>query len=164
MNYLSVALTPGPQEIGGWQSMIGKLLHTDPDYTLTFLRIIAGLIVFPYGMQKLFGWFGGPGIDGTLKDLDSRRIPRSIAWLIIVGQSFGSIALVAGFLDRIAAGGLFIIFTGALIVHLPDGWTMNWFGEKKGEGIEYLVMLLSLLLVAIVRGSGAMSIDLWLTS
>ena len=78
--------------------MIEKLLHTDPDYAWTFVRIIAGLIVFPYGMQKLFGWFGGPGIGGTLKDLDSRRIPRSIAWLIIVGQSFGSIALVAGFL------------------------------------------------------------------
>ena len=77
---------------------------------------------------------------------------------------FGSIALVAGFLGRIAAGGLFIIFTGALIVHLPDGWAMNWFGEKKGEGIEYHVMLLSLLLIVIVRGSGAMSIDLWLTS
>ena len=53
--------------------------------------------------------------------------------------------------------------TGALIVHLPDGWGMNWFGEKKGEGIEYHVMLLSLLLIVIVRGSGAMSIDLWLT-
>jgi putative oxidoreductase len=48
--------------------MIEKLLHTDPDYAWTFLRIIAGLIVFPFGMQKLFGWFGGPGIDGTLKD------------------------------------------------------------------------------------------------
>jgi putative oxidoreductase len=106
----------------------------------------------------------GAGIDGTLKDLDSRRIPRSIAWLIILGQSFGSIALVAGFLGRFAAGGLFIIFTGALIVHLPDGWAMNWFGEKNGEGIEYHVMLLSLLLIAIVRGCGAMSIDLWLTS
>jgi hypothetical protein len=47
--------------------------------TVEFIvRIIAGLIVFPYGMQKLFGWFGGPGIDGTLKDLDSRSIPRSI--------------------------------------------------------------------------------------
>jgi putative oxidoreductase len=144
--------------------MIEKLLHTDPDYAWTFLRIIAGLIVFPYGMQKLFGWFGGPGIDDTLKDLDSRRIPRSIAWLIIGGQSFGSIALVAGLLSRIAAGGLFIIFTGALIVHFPDGWAMNWFGEKKGEGIEYFVMLLSLLFIVIVRGSGAMSIDLWLTS
>jgi putative oxidoreductase len=106
----------------------------------------------------------GAGIDGTLKDLDCRRIPRSIAWLIIVGQSFGSIALIAGFLGRIAAAGLFIIFAGALIVHLPDGWRMNWFGEKRGEGIEYHVMLLAMLLIVIVRGSGAMSIDLRLTS
>ena len=67
-------------------------------------------------------------------------------------------------MGRIAAGGLFIIFTGALIVHLPDGWAMNWFGEKKGEGIEYFVMLLSLLLIIIVRGSGAISIDLWVAT
>jgi putative oxidoreductase len=144
--------------------MIEKLIHTDPDYAWTFLRIIAGLIIFPYGMQKLFPWFGGWGIKKTLEQLTLKKIPTSIAWLIIIGQSFGSIALVAGFLGRIAAGGLFIIFTGALIVHLPDGWAMNWFGEKKGEGIEYFVMLLSLLLIVIVRGSGAMSIDLWLTS
>jgi putative oxidoreductase len=144
--------------------MIEKLIHTDPNYAWTFLRIIAGLIIFPYGMQKLFPWFGGWGIKKTLEQLTLKKIPTSIAWLIIIGQSFGSIALVAGFLGRIAAGGLFIIFTGALIVHLPDGWTMNWFGEKKGEGIEYFVMLLSLLLIVIVRGSGAMSIDLWLTS
>ena len=78
--------------------MIEKILRTDPNYTLTFLRIIAGLIIFPYGMQKLFGWFRGPGIDGTLKDLDSLGIPKSIAWLIIIGQSFGGIALIAGFL------------------------------------------------------------------
>ena len=38
------------------------------------------------------------------------------------------------------------------------------FGEKKGEGIDYSVMLLALLLIVIVKGSGAMSIDLWLTS
>jgi hypothetical protein len=38
---------------------------------------------------------------------------------------------MSGFLGRIAAGGLFIIFTGALIVHLPDGWTLNWFGSKR---------------------------------
>jgi putative oxidoreductase len=144
--------------------MIEKLLHTDPDYAWTFQRIIAGLIIFPYGMQKLFPWFGGWGVKKTLKQLTLKKIPTFIAWLVIVGQSFGSIGLLAGFLGRIAAGGLFIIFTGALIVHLPDGWTMNWFGEKKGEGIEYHVMLLSLLSIVIVRGSGAMSIDLWLTS
>ena len=41
--------------------MIKILLQTDSDYVYTFLRIIAGIIVFPYGMQKLFGWFGAPG-------------------------------------------------------------------------------------------------------
>ena len=58
--------------------------------------------------------------------------------------------------------GNFIIFTGALINHAPDGWTMNWKGNKKGEGIEYFVMLLSLLLVVIIRGSGPISIDAWI--
>ena len=93
-----------------------------------------------------------------------RKIPQFIGWLIIIGQSLGSIALIFGFLGRIAAGGLFIIFIGALIVHLPDGWAMNWFGRKNGEGIEYHVLLLSLLLIVIVRGSGAMSIDFWLSA
>jgi putative oxidoreductase len=144
--------------------MTEKLFHIDPNYTWTFLRIIAGLIIFPYGMQKLFGWFGGPGIGGTLKDLDSRRIPKSIAWLIIIGQSFGSVAILSGFLSRVAAGGLFVIFVGALIVHSRDGWMMNWFGRKNGEGIEYFVMLVSLLLLIILKGAGALSVDLWLTT
>jgi putative oxidoreductase len=143
-------------------SMIEKLLQTDADYVCTFLRTIAGIIIFPYGMQKLLGWFDGVGIKGTLEQMRVRKIPQFISWLIIIGQSLGSIALIFGFLGRIAAGGLFIIFIGALIVHLPDGWAMNWFGTKNGEGIEYHV--LSLLLIVIVRGSGAMSIDLWLTS
>jgi putative oxidoreductase len=115
-------------------------------------------------MQKLFGWFDGPGIKGTMEQMSVRKIPRFIAWLIIIGQSLGSISLITGFLGRIAAGGNFLIFTGALIVHLPDGWTMNWFGKKNGEGIEYFVMLLSILLVIVLKGSGAVSIDLLLSN
>jgi putative oxidoreductase len=140
------------------------LLQTDPDYVSTFVRIIAGIIIFPYGTQKLFGWSDGVGIKGTLEQMAVRKVPQFIAWLIIIGQSIGSIALIFRFLGRIAAGGLFIIFTGALIVHLPDGWSLNWFGKKKGEGIEYLVLLLSLLLIVIVKGSGALSMDSWLST
>jgi putative oxidoreductase len=142
--------------------MIKILLQTDADYVTAFLRTVAGIIIWPFGMQKLFGWFGGVGIKGTLKEMAIKKIPKFIALLVIIGQSFGSTALIFGFLGRIAAGGLFIIFTGALIVHLPNGWTMNWFGEKNGEGIEYHVILLSLLLAIIIKGSGAMSVDLWL--
>ena len=144
--------------------MIEKILQTHADYGCTFLRTIAGIIIFPYGMQKLFGWFDGVGIKGTLEQMMIRKIPQFIGWLIIIGQSLGSIALIFGFLGRIAAGGLFIIFIGALIVHLPDGWAMNWFGTKNGEGIEYHVLLLSLLLIVIVKGSGAMSIDFWIST
>ena len=144
--------------------MLQKLLQTDADYISTFIRVVAGIIIFPYGMQKLFGWWGGPGIQGSLEQLAARKIPLLISWLIILGQSLGSIALIAGFFGRIAAGALFIIFTGALITHAKDGWTMNWFGTKKGEGIEYFIMLLSMLLIIIISGSGAISIDRWLLS
>jgi putative oxidoreductase len=143
--------------------MIEALLHTDTDYVCTFVRVIAGIVIFPYGMQKLFGWFSGPGLKASLAQLTARKIPAPIAWLVVIGQSVGSVALIAGVFGRLAGGGLFIIFTGALIVHSPDGWTMNWFGKKNGEGIEYFVMLLSLLLIIVVKGSGAMSVDRWLT-
>jgi putative oxidoreductase len=139
--------------------MIETLLHTDEHYVCTFVRVVVGIIIFPYGMQKLFGWFGGPGLKASLLQLIARKIPTPIAWLIVIGQSVGSVALIAGVFGRLAAGGLFIIFTGALVVHSPDGWTMNWFGEKDGEGIEYFVMLLALLLIIIVQGSGAISFD-----
>lgn len=146
--------------------MINVILQTTNDYTLLFLRVVAGIIIFPYGMQKLLGWFddlgGGVGIHESLKKIQQRKIPRFIGWMIITGQSFGSIALIFGFLGKIAALGNFIIFTGALITHLPDGWTMNWLGKKKGEGIEYFILLLSLLLVILINGSGALSVDLWL--
>ena len=143
-------------------------MQIDSAYVYAFLRIVAGIIVLPYGMQKLFGWsstqeFGPQGISGTLAQIAEKNIPKPVAWLVIIGQSFGSIALLAGFLGRIAAGGLFIIFTGALIEHLPDGWTQNWFGSKEGEGIEYFVLLLAVLMVIVLKGSGALSIDCWLT-
>jgi putative oxidoreductase len=66
-------------------------------------------------------------------------------------------------MGRGAAGGLFIIMTGAMITHLPQGWFMNWFGKNEGEGIEYFIMLLTMLLVVVIRGSGALSVDLVLS-
>lgn len=146
--------------------MLQGLLQTDNDYVYLFLRVVAGIVIFPYGMQKLFGWFGdlggGIGIKAVLKNLEAKKIPVWIGCLVIIGQSLGSIALVLGCFGRIAAAGNFIIFTGALIVHAPDGWALNWLGKKKGEGVEYFVLLLAVLLVIIIKGSGAFSIDLWL--
>ena len=149
-------------------NFIQSLIRTSPDYLYLLLRLVAGLIIFPYGMQKLFGWFddlgGGVGINETLDRMRKKKIPLAVAWLVILGQSLGSIALIFGCVSRIAATGNFIIFTGALIVHRRDGWTMNWAGKKKGEGVECFIMLLSILLVIVLRGSGPFSIDFWMFS
>ena len=143
--------------------MISYLLDTDNNYVYLFLRIIAGIVIFPYGAQKLFGWFddlgGGVGVKETLKQLKTKGIPIFLAWLIITGQLFGSVGLIFGCFGRIAAAANFVIFVGAVVVHSRDGWTMNWLGKKKGEGVEYFVLLLAILLIIVIKGSGAWSID-----
>ena len=143
--------------------MLHTLFGTSTDYLYLILRLVAGIIIFPYGMQKLLGWFpplgGGIGIKQNLKLLKEKHIPSIVIWLIILGQSLGSIALIFGFLTRIAAFGNLIIFLAALFVHAPDGWSMNWTGNKKGEGVEYFILLIAMLLILIIRGGGLWSID-----
>src|ERR1700719_590115 len=58
--------------------MIEKLLQTYADFACTFLRTIAGIIIFPCGMQKLLGWFDGVGIKRTLEQRKVRKIPQFI--------------------------------------------------------------------------------------
>lgn len=143
--------------------MVYNLLQTDYNFTFTLIRVVAGIIIFPYGMQKLLGCFedlgGGVGIEESLASFAKKNISKSIAWMVIIGQSFGSVMLIIGFFGRFGAFFNFIIFTGAMFKHSSDGWAMNWVGTKKGEGIEYFVMLLALLLFVILNGSGALSID-----
>lgn len=145
---------------------IYKIFQTEADYVFTIIRMVAGIIIFPYGMQKLLGWFddfgGGVGISASLKSFKEKRIPLFLAWMVIIGQSIGSVMLIIGFMGRFAAICNFIIFTGALFNHLPDGWTMNWSGKKRGEGIEYFILLLTLLLIVVIKGSGAFSFDFFL--
>ena len=71
--------------------MISTVMRTDSFYIYTFLRIIAGIIVLPYGMQKLVGWpgvpeFGPKGISSTVAQIKAKNIPESVAWLTIIGQ------------------------------------------------------------------------------
>ncbi|MDF2191510.1 DoxX family membrane protein [Paraflavitalea sp. CAU 1676] len=73
-------------------------------------------------MQKLFGWFkdmgGGVGIRQTLAHMAGKKIPKAVAWLVILGQSLGSIGLLLRCFGRIAALANFMIFTGALYARL----------------------------------------------
>jgi putative oxidoreductase len=140
--------------------MLRKLLYTDPDVSLLLARLALGLVILPHGLQKLFGWFGGYGIAGTMGYFGSLGIPALFGFLAIVAESFGGLALLAGLLTRVAALGIgSVMLVAMLLVHLPNGFFMNWFGNQQGEGVEYFILAGGLALVLIIRGAGAWSLD-----
>jgi putative oxidoreductase len=144
-----------------------KLIATSDDGLLTFLRGALFVVFFPHGAQKLFGWFGGPGFPGSVDMLTGMGAPALLAYLAILAESLGAIALLAGFLARVAAFGIACNMVVAIaLVHWRHGFFMNWMGSKAGEGFEYHLLALAILLSVMVRGGGAWSVDraLWLRS
>ena len=137
------------------------LFQTDDGWPGLILRLTLGLVMFPHGAQKLLGWFGGFGFDGTMGFFTQKMgLPWLIALLIIIGESFGSVALLAGFLTRFTAASLAVIMLGAIaLVHLPNGFFMNWFGQQQGEGYEYHLLVIGIAAALLVTGGGKWSVD-----
>ncbi|GJM16758.1 MAG: hypothetical protein DHS20C13_20850 [Thermodesulfobacteriota bacterium] len=139
---------------------MGSLLHTNDDFGLFIARITLGIVILPHGLQKLLGMFGGAGFSGTVYFFEGSGIPSAVAILIIIGESFGAIGLIIGLLSRLAAFGLTLIMLGAIfMVHLQNGFFMNWFGNQSGEGFEYHLLALGLSLVVLINGGGKWSVD-----
>lgn len=145
---------------------IGKLVGTPPDAALTVVRLTLGAVMFAHATQKVFGWFGGPGLEASLQGFTSKMgLPLSIAVLVVLAEFMGSIGLVLGFLGRIAASGILGVMIGAIaLVHYKVGFFMNWFGTQKGEGFEYHLLAIAMALAVLIRGSGAFSIDARISS
>ena len=136
------------------------LLRTDDSLTLTVQRLIVALVMFPHGAQKLLGGYGGYGFEGTLGFFRGLHIPDLLGVLVILGESLGALALALGLATRLAAVGISAAMLGALLmVHLPNGFFMNWFGAQKGEGLEFGLLMLALAGPLIVRGGGRYALD-----
>ena len=140
--------------------MLSSLLQTGDDSGAFIARVALGIVILPHGLQKLLGMFGGAGFSGTVDFFVSSGIPAFVAILIIIGESFGALGLIFGFLSRIAAFGIAIIMLGAIfMVHLQNGFFMNWFGNKAGEGYEFHLLAVGLALIVLIKGGGKWSID-----
>lgn len=136
------------------------LLDTDRSRSLLFQRLVLGAVVLPHGLQKVFGWFDGYGIDGTLGFFAQLGVPAALGWLVILSDSLGAVALIAGLGTRLAAFGTAATMLGAILLwHLPNGFFMNWDGSGAGEGFEYHLLALGLALPLAVRGGGELSAD-----
>jgi len=135
--------------------------QTDDSWTGLILRLTLGIVMFPHGAQKVLGWYGGYGFSGTLGFFtETMHLPWLIAFLIIIGEFFGSLGLLVGFLTRFSAASIGIIMLGAItMVHLPNGFFMNWFGKQAGEGYEYHLLVLGISIALTIIGAGRWSVD-----
>lgn len=135
--------------------------QTDDSWAGLILRLTLGLVMFPHGAQKLLGLFGGLGFDGTMGFLTlTLGVPWLIAFLVVIGEFFGSLGLLVGFLTRFSAASIGVIMLGAItLVHWPNGFFMNWFGRQPGEGYEYHLLVLGIAIVLTIVGAGRWSVD-----
>ncbi len=139
-----------------------ELFGTYPSWSLLIVRVVLGVIFFAHGAQKLFGWFGGYGLKGTIGYFQQAlKIPAPLTVLAALTECFGGLAVLVGFLSRPAALGLAIVMLVAIAkVHIPNGFFINWsLQQGKGHGYEMNLALIAMAAAVMVGGGGAFSVD-----
>ena len=117
------------------------------DVSLLILRVVVGVIFVAHGSQKLFGAFGGLGLAKTVEMMGP------LGYLVTIGEFFGGLGLIVGFLTRFSAASLIVIMLGAIyLVHGKNGFFLN------NDGFEFNLALIGLLAPILLAGPGRYAI------
>ncbi|AGI86771.1 MULTISPECIES: DoxX family protein [Streptomyces] len=124
------------------------------DAGLLLLRIAVGAIMAAHGAQKLFGWFGGGGIEGTAQFFTSVGYPagEAMATVAALTETFGGLALILGLLTPLAAAAV----TGTMINALAVKWNGGFFSP---DGVEYELLLVAASAALALTGPGRLAAD-----
>ena len=141
--------------------MMRIFFGTQNDTAGLFMRLTLGLVMLPHGLQKVFGLFGGAGLQATMNIFTTKLgLPAPVAVLVILAESAGALGLIVGFCTRLCALGIAMVMGGAIFfVHGQNGFFMNWFGKQSGEGFEYHLLAIGLALALAIHGAGKWSFD-----
>ncbi|MCG3720945.1 DoxX family protein [Vibrio cincinnatiensis] len=138
------------------KTLINKLIQTGTSYAPLALRIPIGIILMAHGAQKLFGWFGGYGLQGTGQWMASIGLEPGVlmAFLAGSGEFFGGLFLLIGLLTRPAAlVTAFTMIVAIFTVHIDNGLFM------ANNGYEFGLALLAATVSLLISGAGNLSID-----
>jgi putative oxidoreductase len=137
-------------------SLIQKITNTTSGIASTILRIPVGLILMAHGAQKLFGAFGGYGLEGTGQWMASIGLEPGYLMALLAGSAefFGGLALVIGLLVRPASAVIaFTMLMAIFSVHISNGLFM------ANNGYEYALTLLIVAVSLVFSGAGSFSVD-----
>ena len=123
---------------------------------LLILRLVVGLTLTGHGVQKLFGWFGGPGLIRLRQGFEKQGYKPVWLWisLAILGEVGGGISVALGFLTPLGAAGIF----GAMFMAMFKSHWKNGFWLQKG-GYEYTLVLLAASIAIGLVGPGSYALD-----
>lgn len=141
--------------------MIKNMIQTESSVSTLVARVALAIVMFAHGAQKLLGIWGGYGFEGTMGYFTEHHgMPWILGFMVIIIEFFGSILLFVGFASRLMAVGTVAILTSAAVmVHLPNGFYLNWEGTQAGEGIEFFLLAITLGIITLIRGGGKWSVD-----
>ena len=137
-------------------STFRRLLASDNTSAALVLRVPVGIIFAAHGAQKLFGWFGGYGLEGTGQYLASIGLAHGYLMALLAGgaEFFGGLALVLGLLVRPAAAALaFAMLVAIFAAH----WSSGFFAASGGY--EFALALFAASLSLVFSGGGRYSLD-----
>ena len=132
------------------------LLQSNGGFAALVLRVPVGLILAAHGAQKLFGWFGGYGLEGTGQWLASIGLEPGYLMALLAGgaEFFGGLALVLGLLTRPAAVvAAFTMLVAIFAVHIGNGLFM------ANNGYEYALTLFAATVTLAIQGAGRFAVD-----
>jgi len=132
------------------------LFHSRGGVAALVLRVPVGLTLAAHGAQKLFGWFGGYGLEGTGQWMASIGLEPGTLMALLAGSAefFGGLALVLGLLTRPAAlVSAFTMLVAIFTVHIGNGLFMS------NNGYEYALSLFAVTLALTIQGAGRFALD-----
>ncbi len=138
------------------KTLINDVTNTAAGFDTVPVRIGAGIIFAAHGAQKLFGWFGGYGLEGTAGWMASIGLEPGMLMATLAGSAefFGGLLLIVGLLVRPAALMLAVTMVIAIVtVHLGNGLFMD------NNGYEFGLILLVISAGLVFRGAGSLSAD-----
>lgn len=138
------------------KTIIYRLTSSSAGMDTLPLRLGAGVIFASHGAQKLFGWFGGYGLEGTAGWMASIGLEPGLLMAVMAGSAefFGGLLLLSGLFVRPTALVLAVTMAVAIVtVHLGNGLFMS------NNGYEFGLALLVISVGLVFRGAGSLSVD-----
>ena len=120
------------------------------------IRVAFGTVFIAHGAQKLFGWWGGYGLEATGQWMASIGLQPGFTMAMLAGgvEFFGGLALIFGLLTRpIALVSSVLMLIALTVVHWSNGFFIS------ANGYEFALALLAMSLSLTITGSGRISLD-----